>query len=50
MFVASYLPTMTSCEGNKALSCFNAKINEIKQTEVTNPLTEVWKWVVDGKT
>ena len=50
MFVIAILSTLNSCEDNTNLSCIDTKINEIKQTEVTNPLTEVWKWVVDGKT
>lgn len=50
MFVIAILSTLNSCEDNTTLSCIDTKINEIKQTEVTNPPTEVWKWDVDRNT
>lgn len=45
---------LSSCkdsdDGMNIPSCIENKIAEIKTNEVTNPPTQVWKWVVDDQT
>lgn len=46
--------TLISCKTSNldinAPSCINEKIELIKNNNVTNPPTQVWKWEVDGET